>query len=124
MTTPPSGTVTFLLTDIESSTALWERDPATMRDALAWHDSVVREAIERHDGYVFTTAGDSFAAAFADPIRSDPIRSDSRSGGCRRDTRDDEFSGVGQHRRAQGADGARCRHRRGARRRLFRPPGQ
>ncbi len=69
MTTPPSGTVTFLLTDIESSTALWERDPATMRDALAWHDSVVREAIERHDGYVFTTAGDSFAAAFADPIR-------------------------------------------------------
>ena len=66
--TPPSGTVTFLLTDIENSTMLWERDPAKMRDALAWHDTVVREAIERNGGYVFTTAGDSFAAAFGDPM--------------------------------------------------------
>ena len=85
MTTPPSGTVTFLLTDIESSTALWERDPATMRDALAWHDSVVREAIERHDGYVFTTPGEATRSPIrirsdpiADPIRSDPIRSAER----------------------------------------------
>ena len=68
MPTPPSGTVTFLLTDIEGSTSLWERDPAMMREALAWHDATVRDAIERRGGYVFATGGDSFAAAFGDPI--------------------------------------------------------
>ena len=64
----PTGTVTFLLTDLEGSTRLWEQDPSTMKDALAWHDRVVREAIERNGGYVFSTAGDAFAAAFADPM--------------------------------------------------------
>jgi class 3 adenylate cyclase len=61
----PSGTVTFLFTDIEDSTALWERFPRLMPEALARHDAVLRDAIARHEGRVFSTAGDSFGAAFA-----------------------------------------------------------
>ena len=61
--TPPSGTVTFLFTDIEGSTRLWEEHPAEMARAVERHDDIVRAAIAR-GGYVFTTAGDSFAASF------------------------------------------------------------
>jgi predicted ATPase/class 3 adenylate cyclase len=61
----PSGTVTFLFTDVEGSTQLWEAAPDAMRAALAWHDSILRDAIEAHGGYVFATGGDGFAAAFA-----------------------------------------------------------
>src|SRR5580693_4886742 len=61
----PSGTVTFLFTDIEGSTRLWEADPAGMRVALAAHDELVRAAVAAHGGYVFSTGGDGLAAAFA-----------------------------------------------------------
>jgi predicted ATPase/class 3 adenylate cyclase len=61
----PSGTVTFLFTDIEGSTGLWESAPEAMRAALARHDEIVRGSIEAHDGYVFSTGGDGFGAAFA-----------------------------------------------------------
>jgi predicted ATPase len=57
--------VTFLFTDIEGSTRLWESAPEAMRIALAHHDAIVRGAIEDHGGYVFATGGDGFAAAFA-----------------------------------------------------------
>ncbi len=60
----PSGEVTFLFTDVQGSTDLWERDPDAMESALAEHDRRMRAAIEANDGYVFTTAGDSFAVAF------------------------------------------------------------
>jgi class 3 adenylate cyclase len=60
----PSGTVTFLFTDIEGSTRLWEADPAGMRIALERHDEILRGAIVDHGGFVFSTAGDSFAAVF------------------------------------------------------------
>ena len=60
----PSGTLTFLLTDIEGSTTLWERQPAAMQSALARHDAILREGIERCGGRVFKTAGDAFYAAF------------------------------------------------------------
>jgi predicted ATPase/class 3 adenylate cyclase len=60
----PSGTVTFLFTDIEGSTRLWEDAPTAMREALARHDEALRSAIEAHNGYVFSTGGDGFAAAF------------------------------------------------------------
>src|SRR5262249_33274687 len=46
----PSGTVTFLFTDIEGSTQLWERHPAAMGSALARHDTILRQAIEAHAG--------------------------------------------------------------------------
>jgi predicted ATPase/class 3 adenylate cyclase len=61
----PSGTVTFLFTDIEGSTRLWADAPDAMRSALARHDEIVRSALGAHGGYVFSTGGDGFAAAFA-----------------------------------------------------------
>ena len=60
----PSGTVTFLFTDVEGSTWLWARDSEAMSASLGVHDSVVRAAIVGAGGYVFTTAGDAFCAAF------------------------------------------------------------
>jgi class 3 adenylate cyclase len=60
----PTGTVTFLFTDIEGSTKLWERHTATMRTALARHDEILQEAIEGHGGFVFKTVGDAFCAVF------------------------------------------------------------
>src|SRR5262245_6255279 len=64
MPNPPTGTITFLFTDIEGSTRLWERCPEAMRLALARHDVILREGIERHNGHVFKTVGDAFCAAF------------------------------------------------------------
>ncbi len=60
----PSGTVTFLFTDIEGSTARWEQQPQAMQAALARHDAILRQAIEGHGGVVFKTVGDAFYAAF------------------------------------------------------------
>jgi predicted ATPase len=57
--------VTFLFTDVEGSTRLWEGAPEAMRAALARHDQIVRRAIEGNRGHVFATGGDGFAAAFA-----------------------------------------------------------
>jgi class 3 adenylate cyclase len=61
----PSGTVTFLFTDLEGSTRLWEEHPNAMRAALALHDELMRRAIESHDGSVVKTTGDGFFAVFA-----------------------------------------------------------
>jgi predicted ATPase/class 3 adenylate cyclase/tetratricopeptide (TPR) repeat protein len=61
----PSGTITFLFTDIEGSTKLWEQHPDAMRAALARHDALLRQAIEDNSGVVFKTVGDAFCAAFA-----------------------------------------------------------
>ena len=63
----PSGTVTFLFTDIQDSTRLWDESPADMAAAVQIHDAILRNAIDRHEGYVFATGGDGFAAAFATP---------------------------------------------------------
>src|SRR5262245_42771545 len=63
----PSGTVTFLLTDIEGSTRAWERDPESMGELVAAHYSVVESAISTHYGYrpVEQGEGDSVVAVFA-----------------------------------------------------------
>ena len=63
----PSGTVTFVFTDIEGSTQRWDRDRAAMQAAVRRHDALMREAIAAHHGYVFKTIGDAFCAAFARP---------------------------------------------------------
>jgi class 3 adenylate cyclase len=65
MTTPPTGTVTFLSTDIEGSTTRWEHAPEAMHMALARHDALLRAAITAQDGIVVRTGGDSFVAAFS-----------------------------------------------------------
>ncbi|HVF64273.1 MAG TPA: adenylate/guanylate cyclase domain-containing protein [Casimicrobiaceae bacterium] len=61
----PTGVVTFLFTDIEGSTRLWESYPDEMRVALARHDVLLREAIRRHRGVIFKTGGDAFYAVFS-----------------------------------------------------------
>ena len=61
----PTGTVSFLSTDLEGSTARWEQQPAAMRAAAARHDALVRDAIAAHYGHVFRTAGDGRCAAVA-----------------------------------------------------------
>lgn len=63
----PSGVATFLFSDIEGSTRLWDDHPAEMLDALERHDRILELAIHAHHGYVFSRAGDAFAAAFAHP---------------------------------------------------------
>ena len=61
----PSGTVTFLFTDIEGSTRRWEADADAMRVALAAHDEVLRSAVEGNGGWLFKHTGDGVCAAFA-----------------------------------------------------------
>jgi predicted ATPase/class 3 adenylate cyclase len=61
----PSGTVTFLLTDLEGSTRMWEQDPVAMKAAMVRHDEILEKAIAAHRGYVFSRMGDGMAAAFA-----------------------------------------------------------
>ena len=65
MTALPTGTVTFLFTDLEGSTRLWEEHPDAMQAALARHDGILRDAIAAHDGAIVKTTGDGVHAAFA-----------------------------------------------------------
>jgi class 3 adenylate cyclase len=62
----PTGTVTFLLTDIEGSTRLWETVPDAMEVALEVHNRLLTSVIEDHGGVVVTSRGegDSFFAVF------------------------------------------------------------
>ena len=62
--TLPSGTVTFLFTDIEGSTQLWEQHPDAMKLALARHDVILHQAVSSHSGRIFKSLGDGFQAAF------------------------------------------------------------
>ena len=59
---------TFLFTDIEGSTRLWEQDPERMRPALARHDAIARSAVEGHRGVIVKMTGDGVHAAFSDPL--------------------------------------------------------
>ena len=61
----PSGTVTFLFTDIEGSTRLWETQRAAMQQALVQHDAILRGAIEAHGGHLVKSTGDGAMGAFA-----------------------------------------------------------
>ncbi|MDX2080961.1 MAG: adenylate/guanylate cyclase domain-containing protein [Terrimicrobiaceae bacterium] len=63
----PGGTVTFLFSDIEGSSRLWERFPVDMGPALVRHDEILRTEIENASGHVFKTVGDAFCAAFSNP---------------------------------------------------------
>ena len=60
----PTGTVTFLFTDIEGSTTLWEQYPDAMRAAVERHDNLLRHAIELSAGCIFKTTGDGVCAVF------------------------------------------------------------
>ena len=62
---PPSGTVTFLLTDLEGSTRMWEKDPEAMKAAMVRHDELLDKTIAANHGFVFARMGDGMAAAFS-----------------------------------------------------------
>jgi predicted ATPase/class 3 adenylate cyclase len=67
MKVQPTGTITFLFSDIEGSTKKWEQQPDAMRVALASHDRLLRQAFEAAGGFVFKTIGDAFCVAFDTP---------------------------------------------------------
>jgi predicted ATPase/class 3 adenylate cyclase len=62
---PPTGTVTFLFTDVEGSTRQAQADPAAWSAARSRHHEIVRAAIEGNQGFVFRIVGDAFLAAFS-----------------------------------------------------------
>ena len=64
MTGHPTGTVTFLFTDIEGSTKLAQQYPDEMPTLLARHNELLRNAVEAYHGFVFRIVGDSFSVAF------------------------------------------------------------
>jgi predicted ATPase/class 3 adenylate cyclase len=61
----PSGTVTFLFTDIQGSVTFWDRTPELMAAALQVHNMVMRQAIQANGGMIFKTVGDSLQAVFS-----------------------------------------------------------
>ena len=61
----PSGTVTFLFTDLQGSTRLWEEHRDAMVGALARHNEILIEAVKAHDGHLVKETGDGIHAAFA-----------------------------------------------------------
>src|SRR5438876_1144678 len=67
-----TGTVTFLFTDIEGSTRLWEQQPEAMRLALARHDALASAIFEQHAGSLVKSRGegDSLFAVFADATQA------------------------------------------------------
>src|SRR5688572_30375387 len=64
MSTPPSGTVTFLFTDIEGSTKLAQKYPDKWESLRARHHAILQSAMDGHNGYVFQIIGDAFCVAF------------------------------------------------------------
>jgi predicted ATPase/class 3 adenylate cyclase len=64
----PGSVSTFVFTDIEGSSRLWEREPARMQRALAMHDHLGRGCVEKHGGHVIKMTGDGMCAVFADPL--------------------------------------------------------
>ena len=62
--TLPAGTVTFLFTDLEASTRLWEEHADAMKVALARHDEILSDAIGSHRGHVVKGRGDGVHAVF------------------------------------------------------------
>ena len=65
-----SSTVTFLFTDIEDSTRLWDAQPARMAAVLARHDALCRGVVAEARGRVVKTTGDGLYAAFEDPFEA------------------------------------------------------
>jgi len=61
----PTGTVTFLFTDIENSTPLWDKHPKAMKSALAAHDTLLKEVVEVNNGQIIKSTGDGIHAVFS-----------------------------------------------------------
>jgi len=66
----PSGTVTFLFTDIEDSTRFRQEQPEVMSSAHAQHNAILYEVIEANNGFIFQTVGDSISAAIHNTVEA------------------------------------------------------
>lgn len=86
----PTGTVTFLFSDIEGSTKRWEAHPTAMPQAVARHEAILRSAFGQHKGQVFKTVGDALCCAFATAPQAL-----SAAITAQRALRDEDFSNVG-----------------------------
>ena len=64
MESPPSGTVTFLFSDIEDSTRRWQDEPEATRALLVEHDAIWRDVIDERHGWLFKHTGDGVPAVF------------------------------------------------------------
>jgi class 3 adenylate cyclase len=62
--TRPTGTVTFLFTDIQSITRLWREHPEGRAKSHARHNEILKNAIEANNGYIFQIIGDALCTAF------------------------------------------------------------
>jgi predicted ATPase/class 3 adenylate cyclase len=62
---PPRESLTFVFTDLESSTRLWERFPDAMKPAVERHDAILRDAVEGSGGRVVKIMGDGLMAVFS-----------------------------------------------------------
>ncbi|MGB3016669.1 MAG: tetratricopeptide repeat protein [Ignavibacteria bacterium] len=67
MSKPPEGEVTFLMTDIQGSTMLAQKDPERLSELITIHDKIIQTSIDSHSGFIVRNVGDSFLAAFGDP---------------------------------------------------------
>lgn len=85
----PAGIITFLFTDVEGSSRLWEEDAVATAQSVEVHDALVRRIVDASGGYIFGWAGDHFRAAFQDAqaavdaavsIQNELARTDWRSG--------------------------------------------
>jgi class 3 adenylate cyclase len=100
-----SATITFLFTDIEGSTRLWDEKPDAMRKALARHDEVVRGRLAQH-GEVFKTMGDAFCSAFKSPSEAVAAAAD-----MQRDLQGVEWGDIGPLRVRVGIHTGEAEHR-------------
>ncbi len=113
-TAQPTGTVTFLFTDIEGSTTRWDHAPGPMSDALRAHDEILRHAVENAGGRIFKTIGDAFCAVFA---RSDEAVAAALN--AQHELAAGDFSGVGELRVRMAVHTGSCDERDGD---FFGPP--
>jgi class 3 adenylate cyclase len=77
---PPTGTGTFLFTDIERSTKMWERSPQAVHRAHSRHDELLRWAIEMRGGYVFKTVGERVGVSLAAAVIAAKLKRRTRQG--------------------------------------------
>jgi predicted ATPase/class 3 adenylate cyclase/tetratricopeptide (TPR) repeat protein len=69
----PTGTVTFLFTDVEGSTRLWEQYPAAMRQALARHDALIEDLVVRQGGVLVRPRGEGDGRFAVFPRATDAV---------------------------------------------------
>jgi len=69
----PTGTITFLFTDVEGSTKLWEQSPEKMRAALARHDALVESTIAQYHGTVVRQRGEGDSRFAVFPRATDAV---------------------------------------------------